>query len=195
MGAVSPVPFADAEFLVKVEERIIRPTVKGLQSDGNLYRGFIFFGLMNVEGDPYVIEYNARLGDPEAEVILPRITSDFFELLEGVAMGDLENRPFSVDERTAATVMLVSGGYPGEYGKGKVITGLSDCKDSIIFHAGTARSGNDMVTAGGRVISVTSLGRTMDEALEISYRNAPLIQYEGRYYRKDIGYDLRKSNA
>ncbi len=191
MGAVSPVPFADPLFMSKVEERIIKPTIRGLQAEGNAYKGFIFFGLMKVQGEPYVIEYNARLGDPEAEVIIPRIKSDFFELLEGVAMNDLENRPFEADTRTAVTVMLVSGGYPGDYEKGKVITGLERCSGSVVFHAGTTLSGDNVVTAGGRVLSVTSYGSTMDEALEKSYRNAPLIEYEGRYYRRDIGYDLR----
>jgi phosphoribosylamine---glycine ligase len=146
---------------------------------------------MKVEGEPYVIEYNARLGDPESEVIIPRIKSDLFELLEGVAMNDLETRPFETDSRTAATVMLVSGGYPGDYRKGITITGLEKCSGSIIFHAGTKVSGDNVVTDGGRVISITSYGKTMDEALEQSYRNAGLIDYEGKYYRGDIGYDLK----
>jgi phosphoribosylamine---glycine ligase len=191
MGAISPVPFADSLFMSKVEERVIKPTIRGLQAEGNAYKGFIFFGLMKVQGEPYVIEYNARLGDPETEVIIPRIKSDFFELLEGVANSDLETRPFEAETRTAATVMLVSGGYPGDYEKGKVIKGLEKCSGSVIFHAGTALSGGDVVTAGGRVLSITSYGSTMDEALEKSYSNAKLIEYEGRYYRRDIGYDLR----
>jgi phosphoribosylamine--glycine ligase len=191
MGAVSPVLFADQEFLTKVEEGIIKPTMRGLQIEGNFFKGFIFFGLMNVDGDPYVIEYNARLGDPEAEVILPRISSDLFELLEGVAYADLSERPFEVDNRTAVTVMLVSGGYPGEYIKGKLIEGMESCKGSVVFHSGTKSAPEGIVTAGGRVLSITSLADTMDEALDISYTNADIIRYEGKYFRRDIGYDLR----
>lgn len=191
MGAVSPVPFAGRSFMEKVEERIIKPTLKGLHDEGNFYKGFIFFGLMNVDGDPYVIEYNARLGDPETEVILPRISSDFVELLEGVAQGNLASRPFETDERTAVTVMMVSGGYPGDYEKGKVISGLEKCSGSVVFHAGTALDDEKVVTAGGRVISITSLGNSIDEALAVSYRNAQLIDYEGKYYRRDIGYDIK----
>ncbi|MBE0676189.1 MAG: phosphoribosylamine--glycine ligase [Bacteroidales bacterium] len=191
MGAVSPVPFADDEFLSKVEDRIIKPTLRGLQSEGNYYKGFIFFGLMKVDGEPYVIEYNARLGDPETEVILPRISSDLFELLEGVAEGNLEKRPFTVDSQTAVTVMLVSGGYPGDYEKGKAIDGLERCSGSVVFHAGTRREGEKVLTAGGRVLSVTSVGKTMEEALEMSYRNADVIEYDGKYLRRDIGYDLK----
>ena len=191
MGAVSPVHFADADFMAKVEDRIIKPTIRGLHSEGNAYKGFIFFGLMKVHGEPYVIEYNARLGDPESEVIIPRIKSDLFELLEGVANSDLDSRPFEIDTNTMVTVMLVSGGYPGDYEKGKVITGLEKCEGSLVFHAGTINSGQDVVTAGGRVISVTSSGSSMEEALVTSYRNASLIEYEGKYYRRDIGYDLK----
>jgi phosphoribosylamine--glycine ligase len=191
MGAVSPVPFADEEFLSKVEERVIKPTMRGLQSEGNYYKGFIFFGLMNVDGDPYVIEYNARLGDPETEVILPRVSSDLFELLQGVAVGDLDSRPFTVNSKTAATVMLVSGGYPGDYEKGKAVTGLEKCRGSVVFHAGTKREGETVVTAGGRVLSVTSMGDSMSEALAMSYQNADMISYEGKYLRRDIGYDLK----
>lgn len=191
MGAVSPVLFADQEFLTKVEEGIIKPTMRGLQMEGNFFKGFIFFGLMNVDGDPYVIEYNARLGDPEAEVIIPRISSDLFELLEGVAFADLSERPFEIDDRTAVTVMLVSGGYPGEYEKGKLIEGIENCSGSIVFHSGTKTTQEGVVTAGGRVLSITSLAETMDEALGISYTNADKIIYEGKYFRRDIGYDLR----
>ena len=191
MGAVSPVPFADDEFMTKVEKRVIQPTIKGLQTEGNAYKGFIFFGLMNVDGDPYVIEYNARLGDPEAEVILPRISSDFMELLEGVAAGDLDSRDFAIDKRTAVTVMLVSGGYPGPYEKGKVVTGLDSCSGSVVFHAGSSTIGNDVVTWGGRVFSITSMGDSIDNALQQSYRNAELIMFDGKYFRRDIGYDLK----
>jgi phosphoribosylamine--glycine ligase len=191
MGAVSPVPFADQTFLSKVEEGIIKPTMRGLQMEGNFFKGFIFFGLMNVDGDPYVIEYNARLGDPEAEVILPRISSDFLELLEGVAYADLNDRPFEIDQRSAVTVMLVSGGYPGNYTNGKPISGIEDCSGSIVFHSGTKPTADGIVTAGGRVISITSLAESMDEALAMSYKNADLINYEGKYFRRDIGYDLK----
>ncbi len=190
MGAVSPVPFADDLFMEKVTQRIINPTMQGLAEEGIIYKGFIFFGLINVGGDPYVIEYNARLGDPESEVIIPRIKSDFFELIEGVANGDLANRVLEIEDKFVTTVMLVSGGYPGNYESGKLITGLSTDNDSIIFHAGTRYAGNDIVTAGGRVLAVTSFGSTMKEALEISYRNAGLVNYDGLNYRTDIGFDL-----
>src|SRR5665647_542985 len=170
MGAVSPVPFAGHYFMDKVKERIIDPTIKGLSKDGIGYKGFIFFGLINVEGDPYVIEYNTRLGDPESEVIIPRIKSDFFELIEGVAMGDLGERKIVIDERFATTVMLVSGGYPGNYEKGKSIHGLDLTKDSVVFHAGTKKEAENIVTSGGRVLAVSSWGATMKEALNTSYR-------------------------
>lgn len=191
MGAVSPVPFADQAFMEKVRTRIIDPTVKGLGKEGIIYKGFIFFGLINVGGDPYVIEYNARLGDPETEVIIPRIKSDLFDLLLGVATNDLASRKIEIDERTATTVMMVSGGYPGDYGKGKTISGLENVKDSVVFHAGTKISDNSVVTAGGRVLAISSLGDSIEEALVTSYRNAELINYDGRYYRKDIGFDLK----
>ena len=190
MGAVSPVPFADQNFMKKVKKRIIDPTMKGLSEDGIVYKGFIFFGLINVQGDPYVIEYNARLGDPESEVIIPRIKTDLFELIEGVAKGDLAERIIEIDERFVTTVMLVSGGYPGTYDKGKSIHGLDSTKGSVLFHAGTKREADKVVTSGGRVIAVSSWGSSIKEALDTSYRNAGLLDFEGRYYRTDIGFDL-----
>jgi phosphoribosylamine---glycine ligase len=190
MGAVSPVPFADHDFMEKVRVRIINPTMKGLSDDGIVYKGFIFFGLINVEGNPYVIEYNSRLGDPESEVIIPRIKSDFFELIEGVANGDLADREIEIDERFVTTVMLVSGGYPGNYFKGKTIQGLDLIKESVVFHAGTKKEADHIVTSGGRVLAVSSWGSTMKEALDISYRNARLMNFEDCYYRTDIGFDL-----
>ncbi|MGD0754363.1 MAG: phosphoribosylamine--glycine ligase [Bacteroidales bacterium] len=190
MGAVSPVPFADQNFMNKVKQRIIDPTMKGLSDEGIVYKGFIFFGLINVEGNPYVIEYNARLGDPESEVIIPRIKSDFFELLEGVAKGDLANRKIEIDERFVTTIMLVSGGYPRNYEKGKSINGMDLTQGSVLFHAGTKKEGDKVVTSGGRVIAVSSWGSSMKEALKASYRNAGLINFEGSYYRSDIGFDL-----
>jgi len=190
MGAVSPVPFADTTFMKKVKERIIDPTIKGLSDDGIIYKGFIFFGLINVGGNPYVIEYNTRLGDPESEVILPRIKTDFFELIEGVAKGDLHTRKIEIDDRFVTTVMLVSGGYPGNYDKGRSVLGLDDIKGSVVFHAGTKKVPEAVITSGGRVFAVSSWGSTMKEALDISYRNADLINFEGRYYRTDIGFDL-----
>ena len=190
MGAVSPVPFADHIFMEKVKSRIIDPTMKGLSDDGIVYKGFIFFGLINVEGNPYVIEYNARLGDPESEVIIPRIKSDIFELIEGVANGNLAERVIETDGRFVTTVMLVSGGYPGDYVKGKPIQGLDLTKESVVFHAGTKKAEDKVVTSGGRVLAVSSWGTTMKEALEISYRNAGLLSFDGIYYRTDIGFDL-----
>lgn len=190
MGAVSPVPFANPGFMKKVEQRIIIPTVNGLKSEGITYKGFIFFGLINVGGDPFVIEYNARLGDPESEVIIPRIKSDFFDLIEGVAKGDLASRKIEFDERFVTTVMLVSGGYPGDYGKGKTIHGLDRTSNCVVFHAGTKNSEEGVVTSGGRVLAVSSWGKTMKEALDVSYSNASRLEFNGHYYRKDIGFDL-----
>lgn len=190
MGAVSPVPFADEEFMRKVLRKIIDPTIKGLAEDGITYKGFIFFGLISVKGEPYVIEYNARMGDPESEVIIPRIKSDFFDLIEGVAKGDLDKRDIEIDERYAATVMAVSGGYPGEYEKGKLVSGIEKVRGSVVFHAGTQFSGNEIVTAGGRVLAVTSWGRTLKEALNISYSNLSFIEFEGISFRRDIGFEL-----
>ncbi len=190
MGAVSPVPFAGNEFMQKVTERIVEPTIDGLKKEGIVYKGFLFFGLINVKGDPYVIEYNVRLGDPEAEAIIPRIKSDFFELIEGVAKGDLSERNLEIDDRFVGTVMLVSGGYPGNYEKGKVISGLLNTEDSVIFHAGTKEEDGKILTSGGRVIAVSSWGDTKEEALQRSYRTSRQISFEGIYYRTDIGFDL-----
>ena len=190
MGAVSPVPFADKIFMDKVKQKIIEPTMKGLSDEGIVYKGFIFFGLINVGGNPYVIEYNARLGDPESEVIIPRIKSDFFDLIEGVAMGDLQRRSIEIDERFVATVMMVSDGYPGTYEKGKTIQGLDRTTGSVIFHSGTKKEGDKVVTSGGRVFAISSWGSSMKGALGTSYRNAGLLDFEGKYYRSDIGFDL-----
>jgi phosphoribosylamine--glycine ligase len=190
MGAVSPVPFADKKFMEKVEERIIKPTIKGLAEEGIIYKGFIFFGLINVDNDPYVIEYNVRLGDPETEVIIPRIKSDFFELIEGVAKCDLHKREINIDERFVTTIMMVSGGYPGTFEKGKIISGLDMTSESVVFHAGTKREGDKILSNGGRVLAVSAWGSSLEEALKKSYSNAGLLSFEGSYYRTDIGFDL-----
>lgn len=193
MGAVSPVPFATPAFMAKVEERIIRPTVDGLRAEGTDYRGFLFFGLMNVGGDPFVIEYNARLGDPESEVILPRIKSDLYDLLAGVARRDLASRDLVTDSATAVTVMIVAGGYPDSYEKGTPIGGTDKLKESTVFHAGTKVRNGRLLTSGGRVLAVTSRGATMQEALDRSYRSISGIYFEGMNYRKDIGFDLKST--
>ena len=190
MGAVSPVPFADEEFMTKVKERVVIPTVEGLKSDNIPYKGFIFIGLMNVNGDPYVIEYNVRMGDPESEVVIPRIKSDLVDLFKAVAAGELKSKSLDVNHQTATTVMLVSGGYPGSYEKGKKITGFEKVENCILFHAGTKQAGDDVVTNGGRVIAVTAFGSDKNDALKISYRNAGLIDFDKKYYRTDIGFDL-----
>ncbi len=190
MGAVSPVPFADDEFNRKVEERVVRPTIVGLQKDGIDYKGFVFFGLMNVGGDPYVIEYNVRMGDPETEVVMPRLKTDILALFEAMAKGKLEQAAFELDDRFCTTVMLVSQGYPGDYEKGKEITGVSEVKGSIVFHAGTKLAEGKVVTNGGRVIAVSSFGKTMREALAQSYENVAKIHFDGMNFRRDIGFDL-----
>ena len=190
MGAISPVPFADEKFMQKVEAGIIRPTVNGLKADGIEYNGFIFFGLINVDGNPFVIEYNVRLGDPEAEVVLLRIKSDFVDLLEGAADGTLAGKNVEISNQNAVTVMMVSGGYPGSYEKGKIISALDLVEKSIVFHSGTKSDGKNILTNGGRVLAISSLGNNMNEALETSYRNAERIQFDKKYYRKDLGFDL-----
>lgn len=190
MGAISPVPFADEAYLKKVEELVIKPTIAGLKADGIDYRGFIFIGLMNDNGNPSVVEYNVRMGDPETEVVIPRIKSDLLDLFEGVANQTLHEKRFEVDSRTAATVMLVSGGYPEAYEKGKVITGFDAVENSIAFHAGTKQQGKDIVTSGGRVLAITSFGKDIKEALGYSFANAAKIKFDKKYYRTDIGFDL-----
>lgn len=190
MGAVSPVPFADAAFLEKVENQVVKPTVAGLQKDGIPYKGFVFIGLINVKGEPKVIEYNVRMGDPETEVVIPRLKSDLVALFNAVEEGQLGEFELETDPRTAATIMLVSGGYPEDYEKGKVISGLEKVDGSIVFHAGTGLSGSDIMSNGGRVLAVTSYGNDFEEAIKKSYQNIAELHFDKMYYRKDIGFDL-----
>jgi len=190
MGAVSPVPFADADFMKKVEDRIVIPTINGLKNDKIEYKGFVFIGLIKVGDDPFVIEYNVRMGDPETEVVMPRIKSDIVELFQAVANNRLAETTLEIDERAATTVMMVSGGYPEDYQKGKVITGLDSVEHSIVFHAGTAENDGNIVTNGGRVLAITSYGSDFKDALKQSYENVAKIDFDGKYYRSDLGFDL-----
>lgn len=191
MGAISPVPFADDNFMQKITDRIINPTIEGLQEENLTYHGFVFFGLIKVNEDPYVIEYNCRMGDPETEVVLPRLESDLVELIVKMNDGTLGNASVSYKDEAAATVMLVSDGYPGSYKKGKVMSGFDTVKDSMLLHAGTKLKDNETVTNGGRVIAITSFGKNIADALQTSYKNAEQIDFEGKYYRKDIGYEFK----
>lgn len=190
MGAISPVHFADAAFMEKVEEKVVKPTISGLQSEGISYCGFVFIGLMNVDGEPYVIEYNVRMGDPETEAVVPRIKSDLVELLYATANGTLKEKTLEVSDEFAATVVLVSAGYPGAYKKGKRISGIENVKEALVFHAGTAAEGEAVLTNGGRVIAVTGMGASMNEAMEQAYQGVDNIVWEGKNFRKDIGQDL-----
>ena len=190
MGAVSPVPFADAVLLEKIENRIVKPTVEGLQKDGIEYKGFIFIGLIIVKGEPTVIEYNVRMGDPETEVVIPRIKSDLVELFQAVTNGKLNEVSLEIDSRSATTIMMVSGGYPEEYEKGKEILGLDKIEDSLVFHAGTKLESGKVVTNGGRVLAITSFGKDFQEAIKKSYQNTDKLHFDKMYYRKDIGFDL-----
>lgn len=190
MGAVSPVPFADAEFMEKIETRIVKPTVNGLKADNIDYKGFVFIGLIKVGNDPFVIEYNVRMGDPETEVVIPRLKSDLVEIFVAMSQQKLNEVAFEIDERSATTVMMVSGGYPEDYEKGKVITGLDAVEGSLVFHAGTTLKDGEVVTAGGRVLAVTSYDDNFREAIKKSYQNIDRLHFDKMYYRKDIGFDL-----
>lgn len=190
MGAVSPVPFADEVLMEKIETRIVKPTIAGLQKDGIVYKGFVFIGLIKVKDEPFVIEYNVRMGDPETEVVMPRLQSDLLELFTAVSQQKLDEASLQIDPRSAATIMMVSGGYPEDYEKGKVISGTENVTDSIVFHAGTKLENNQVVSNGGRVLAVTSYGDTFDSAIKKSYQSLSLISFDKMYYRKDIGFDL-----
>ena len=190
MGAISPVPFADRFYIEKVEREIVKPTVEGLKKDGITYKGFIFIGLINVKGQPKVIEYNVRMGDPETEVVIPRIKSDFLNLLKGIDDGTFSEKDLNINEQAATTVMLVSGGYPEAYEKGKEIKGVESVEESIVFHAGTKMENETLKTNGGRVIALTSFGENIENALTKSFESAEKISFKGKYYRKDIGFDL-----
>ena len=190
MGAISPVPFADRFYIEKVEREIIKPTIEGLKKDGISYQGFIFIGLINVKGEPKVIEYNVRMGDPETEVVIPRIKSDFLDLLKGIGDGTFSERDLDITDEVATTVMLVSAGYPENYKKGNDITGIETVTESIVFQAGTTNENGTLKTSGGRVIAITSFGETIEDALEKSFDGAEKISFEGKYYRTDIGFDL-----
>jgi phosphoribosylamine--glycine ligase len=191
MGAISPVPFANDDFMKKVIDKIIEPTVQGLKNENIKYVGFIFVGLIKVDEEPMVIEYNCRMGDPETEAVLPRIETDFVELMVATAKGELHNIDLKISDKTTATVMMVSAGYPGDYEKGKVMTGFEQVTDSLLFHAGTSlNTDNEIVTNGGRVLAITSFGNTVNEAVNISLANANKINYEGKYFRRDIGFEF-----
>jgi len=190
MGAVSPVPFADAAFIKQVEEKVVKPTISGLIKEGIDYRGFIFIGLMNNNGEPSVVEYNCRMGDPETEVVIPRIKSDFLDLLDGVGRQTLHEKNYETISEIATTVVMVSGGYPGNFEKGKKISNLDTVKESIVFHSGTRSEDDTVLTNGGRVLAITSFGKTIEEAVQRSYVAADKIKYEGKYFRRDIGKDL-----
>lgn len=190
MGAISPVPFATDDFLQKIENKIVKPTIEGFAKDGLEYKGFVFIGLMKVGEEPYVIEYNVRMGDPETEVVLPRLKSDLVDIFEAIAEEKLSEKKLEIDERSATTVMMVSGGYPEDYEKGKVITGIEMVKDSIVFHAGTTLKNDEILTNGGRVLAVTSYGKDFKEALEKSYQSIEKIHFDKQYFRTDLGFDL-----